>query len=88
MKLYTNRLDHFFFYNPRIIADATNTHVEVVVVSEETAATPEFKTKKAHGNFPFLELENGTTIFESNAIASFIARSAGANTLFGNSAFE
>ena len=56
MKLYTNRLDHFFFYNPKMAAVATNTQVEVVVVSEEVAASEAFKAKKAHGKFPFLEL--------------------------------
>lgn len=35
MKLYTNRLDHFYFFNPSITADAANVAVERIVVSEE-----------------------------------------------------
>ena len=88
MKLYTNRLDHFFFYNPKMAAVATNTQVEVVVVSEEVAATEAFKAKKAHGKFPFLELQDGSVIFESNAISQFIARNASSSELYGKTAFE
>jgi len=35
MKLYANRLDHLFFYNPSITAYAANVAVERIVVSEE-----------------------------------------------------
>ena len=88
MKLYAQRLDHFYFYNPSITAYAANVAVERIVVSEELAATEAFKAKKAHGKFPMLELADGTCIFESNAIAQFLARNANATELFGKSAFE
>ena len=86
-KLYTNRLDHFFFYTPRITAAFVGANVEVVVVSQEQQESAEFKAKKAHGKFPFLELEDGTIIFESNAIAAYLARSTGNQAFLGTSEF-
>lgn len=83
MKLYTNRLDHFFFYTPRITAAFVGAKVEVVVVNQEQQDSAEFKAKKAHGKFPMLELEDGTIIFESNAIAAYLARSAGNQAFLG-----
>jgi len=35
MKLYANRPDHLYFYNPSITAYAANVAVERIVVSEE-----------------------------------------------------
>jgi glutathione S-transferase len=80
-KIYTNLVDHWFTFIPLITAAFSKTHIEVVVLSEEQQAAPDFKAKKAHGWFPILELEDGTLIFESNAIAAYIARQAG-NTAF------
>jgi hypothetical protein len=86
-KLYTNRLDHFFFYTPRITAAFVGANVETVVVSQEQQDSADFKAKKAHGKFPFLELEDGTIIFESNAIAAYLARSTGNQAFLGTSEF-
>lgn len=35
MKLYAQRLDHLFFYNPSITADATNVAIERIILTEE-----------------------------------------------------
>jgi len=35
MKLYAQRLDHLFFYNPSITADAANVIIERIIVTEE-----------------------------------------------------
>lgn len=86
-KLYTNRLDHFFFYTPAITAAIVGAKVEVVVVSQEQQDSAEFKAKKAQGKFPMLELADGTIIFESNAIAAYLARSAGNTSFLGASPF-
>jgi glutathione S-transferase/translation elongation factor EF-1beta len=86
-KLYTNRLDHFFFYTPRITAAFVGTNVEVVVATQEQQDSVDFKAKKAHGKFPFLELEDGTIIFESNAIAAYFARAAGNQAFLGTTPF-
>ena len=86
-KLYTNRLDHFFFYTPRITAAFVNANVEVVVVNQEQQDSADFKAKKAHGKFPMLELEDGTIIFESNAIAAYLARSTGNQAFLGSTPF-
>ena len=47
------------------------------MVDEQMAKTEEIKKKKGAGAFPFLELEDGTLIRESNAIAAYIARKSG-----------
>ena len=86
-KLYTNRPDHLYTFIPKITATIVGANVEQVVLTEEQQASAEFKTKKAHGQFPFLELDNGTIIFESNAIAAYIARASGNQTFLGASSF-
>ncbi len=89
MKLYTNRPDHFFFFTAKIVAEMTGAPVESVVVSQEVQDSAEFKAKKAHGKFPMLELADGSVLFESAAIAQFIAVEAGqSDNLLGTSAFE
>jgi glutathione S-transferase/translation elongation factor EF-1beta len=88
MKVYTNRLDHFFYYNVKMTADYVGVPLQTVVVDEAMAGSAEFKAKKAHGQFPLLELADGTLIRESTAIASFIARQAGRSDFVGATAFE
>merc|ERR1719223_1303089 len=86
--VYTNRLDHFFYYNVKMTADYVGVPLQTVVVDEAMAGSAEFKAKKAHGQFPILELADGTLIRESTAIASFIARQAGRSDFVGATAFE
>ena len=73
MKIYTNRVDHYFTWYCLIAAKFVQANVELVIVSEEQQQAPEFKAKKAHGKFPMLETDDGHIIFESNAIADYIA---------------
>jgi len=60
------------------------------VVPEAVQNTDAFKAKRGgHGKFPMLELDDGSMIYESNAIAQYIARrSAHAGALCGYNAFE
>ena len=87
-KIYVNQPAHFFLYNARIAAAMSNFPVEIVIVDEEMAGNKEFKDKKAHGKFPMLETASGDIVFESNAIATYIAREAGNNALLGDSAWS
>jgi glutathione S-transferase len=43
-------------------------------LSEGKTRTPEFRTKNPVGKVPVVELPDGTTLFESNAILIFLAR--------------
>ena len=86
-KLYVNQINHEFFSLTKIAADLSGVPVQVVIVSEEMAAEAAFKTKKAHGSFPFLETPEGTIIFESAAIAAYFGR-IGNSDIIGTSAFE
>jgi glutathione S-transferase/translation elongation factor EF-1beta len=90
MKIYTNRVDHYFTWYCLIAAKFVQANVEVVIVSEEQQQAPEFKAKKAHGKFPMLETDDGHIIFESNAIADYIARTSASHgpELVGRTAFE
>ncbi|XRB00537.1 elongation factor 1-gamma [Pycnococcus provasolii] len=55
-----------------------------------TNKTPEFLAKKnPHGKVPVLELDDGRCIFESNAIARYVARLGGDSAkLFGTSTWD
>ena len=88
LKVYTNRPDHFFYYNVKMTADYCNYPIETVVVDEETQNTKEFKAKKGHRQFPIMETPAGALVSESTAIAAYIARAAGNKSFIGNSAFE
>jgi len=86
-KLYTNRPDHTFAFTPQITAAFVKANIQNIVLSEEQQASADFKAKKAHGQFPMLELDDGTVIFESNAIAAYIARASGNQAFLGSNAF-
>lgn len=88
LKLYTNSPAHFFYYTPKMTADYCGYPVQVVVVSPEQAESKEIKDKKGSGHFPFLETADGKVIFESVAIAQYIARAAGQQGFLGQGAFE
>jgi elongation factor 1-beta len=91
MKLYTNKLDHFFYYTPKIVAEMTQAKVQTVVVSEEEQKSEDFKAKRGgHGKFPMLELADGSMIYESLAIAEYIARQSSTHSgaVTGRTAFE
>jgi len=91
MKLYTNKLDHFFYYTPKIVAEMTQAKVQTVVVSEEEQKAEDFKAKRGgHGKFPMLELADGSMIYESLAIAEYIARQSESHSaaIVGRTAME
>ena len=88
LKLYTNGPGHFYYYNAKMTADYCGYPVQVVMVDPEMAKEQALKDKKGTGSFPFLELADGTIIRESNAIAAFIARTAGQPGFLGSNAAE
>ena len=91
MKLYTNGYTHTLTHMARVVLEYTQQHdVELVIVSEEENKSPEMKAKKQHGNFPMLELSDGTTVLESMAIAAYLGRRSVSHsgTLMGYDAFE
>lgn len=69
----------------RVVAKLNSKDLEVVVVSEETRATKEYKALNLTNKFPLLETSEGT-LSESHAIAKFLA--AGSPTLLGSSPLE
>ena len=91
MKLYTNKLDHPLYYFPAIVREFVQANnIQTVVVSEEEQASDAFKAKRQHGKFPMLELDDGSMIYESAAIAFYIARQSASHgaALVGHNAFE
>ena len=61
--------------------------LEVIIVDKEMEQTTEIKEKKGNGKYPFLETENGTILFQSTAIAGYIARQADDTGFLGKDAF-
>ena len=88
MKVYVQRLDHFFYYNVKMTADYCGVPVQTVLVDAAMAEDAAFKAKKGTGNFPLLELADGTILRESTAIAAFLARTAGNTDFLGATPFE
>jgi len=89
MKLYTNKLDHYLYFTPKVVVEITQANVQTVVVSDEEQKAPEFLAKRAHGKFPMLELADGSMIYESVAIAEYLASiSDHKQNLCGRTAFE
>ncbi|XP_077251462.1 elongation factor 1-gamma 3-like [Tasmannia lanceolata] len=72
-----------------IAAEYTGVKVELVQNFEMGVSnkTPEFLQMNPIGKVPVLQTPDGP-IFESNAIACYVARLKGANTLFGSSLIE
>jgi len=90
MKLYTNRYDHLLYQMCATVRELTQQNdIVTEVVSQEVQDSEAFKAKRQHGKFPMLELADGTMVYESNAIAQYIARRSGhAGQLCGYNAFE
>lgn len=90
MKLYQTFPGHFVSYSVQITAAISGLAVENVFVAPESelAQDAQFKTKKAHWNFPLLETADGKVVSESVALARFVAAEAGRNDLIGNTPFE
>jgi elongation factor 1-gamma len=70
-----------------VVADFVGSQITEVFVSEEEAKTKEFKAKSLTGKYPLLETEDGT-LFESAAIARYLARRNPEAGLLGKNAYE
>lgn len=90
MKLYQTFPGHYVSYTPQIVAHLCNVKLENVYVmpDSELAQKEEFKSKKAHWNFPMLETADGKIITQSVAVAQFIAHEAGRTDLTGANPWE
>ncbi|KAL4182329.1 hypothetical protein AMTRI_Chr12g275440 [Amborella trichopoda] len=76
-------------FKPLIAAEYTGVEVKLVESFEMGVSnkTPEFLKMNPMGKVPVLETPKGP-IFESNAIARYVARLKGDNILYGSSLFE
>ena len=90
MKLYTTYPGHFVGYTTKITAAHCNFPYENVYCAPdcEMAKSPEWIAKKAHHNFPILELADGSVISQSVAVSKYIARETGHTEFIGNNAIE
>jgi elongation factor 1-gamma len=87
MKLYNNHHGNIFTDVAYITSQLAKVTVEEVFVNDEEAKSKEFKQKSLTGKFPFLETEEGS-IFESAAIARYLARKNPESKIGGANAFE
>ena len=87
MKLYANSPGNCLHYNVVMTAKYFRFPIEVIYVNLEMESQ-EIKEKRGQGKYPFLEDSDGTIIHESNAIAAYVARSAGQSDFLGSTAFE
>jgi len=85
MKIHTQYPFNVLVMTDRVVAKAAGKTVEVVVVSEETRATKEYKAINPTNKFPLLETPEGN-LQESMTIAKYLA--AGHPTLLGKNAVE
>jgi glutathione S-transferase len=87
MKLYHNRVGNIFVQLAQITAKLANVPLEEVQMTAEQANSKEYKLKCLTGKFPCLETADGT-IFESAAIARYLARLNPDAKLAGGNNFE
>jgi glutathione S-transferase len=69
------------------VAALGHVKVEEIILNEEEAKSKETKAKVLTGKFPFLETDHGV-LFESGAIASFLAEKSEGAKLLGANDFE
>ena len=74
MKIYTNNPANTFVHSAVAMADLAGFNLEVVIMDEEARKNKDFSAKHLTGKFPLLELDDGSVLFESSAIAQFFAR--------------
>jgi len=72
----------------QIVAGLCNVKVEEVLVVIGSEQDKKLQKSSALGQYPMLELENGTLLCDSLAIASFLARSSGNSSLLGSNDAE
>lgn len=83
MKVYKNSHGNPFANFVLLASDFSGAKAEEVLVENKE----EVKDKLPTGKFPVLEVE-GHQIFESNAIARYIAKAKPESGLYGKSVFE
>lgn len=87
LKLYTD-LGNFRAFKVLIAAEYNSVDIEVPEFNAKTdTKKPEFLKKSPLGRVPVLETSKGS-IFESNAIARYVARIRNDTELYGTSFFE
>jgi elongation factor 1-gamma len=87
MKLYNNNPGNLFTAVAAITANFAGVQLDEVVLGPEEAKGKEYKTKVLTGKFPALETEQGV-LFESAAIARYIARKNTGAGLLGSNEHE
>lgn len=74
MRLLSNRADNWYFQLCAATLELVQSaDISCHILSDAEIDCADFKAKRQHGKFPMLELQNGTIIYESNAIAQYIA---------------
>jgi len=86
MKIYSNGPANIFVQTGLVAAELAGQNVELVYKTPEEAKDKAFLAINMTGKFPLLQLEDGTTINESAAIAQHFARLG--EGLYGANAFE
>ena len=71
-----------------IVAAMCGTKIEEVVVEKGSDLEKNLLKRTLQGTYPMLEIDANTIIFDSVAIASYIARSTGNDSLIGADDFE
>ena len=71
-----------------IVAAMCGTKIEEVVVEKGSDLEKNLLKRTVQGTYPMLEIDANTIIFDSVAIASYIARSTGNDSLIGADDFE
>jgi elongation factor 1-gamma len=87
MKLYNNHLGNYFTHAVAITAKLAGVELEIVNLDAEEQKSKDYKQKCLTGKFPSLETPEGH-LFESAAIARYIAKLNPEKGLYGNNAFE
>ena len=72
----------------QIVAGLSNKKIQEVVVEAGSDQDKQILKKSSVGSYPMLELDDGTLLCDSFAIASYIARSTGCGKLLGSNDVE
>jgi glutathione S-transferase len=87
MKIYNNHLGNFFTHIAVITSKFAGVQLDVTTLTDEEQKSKEYKQKCLTGKFPCLETNEGH-LFESAAIARYIARIHPDSGLVGGNAYE
>merc|ERR1711935_282148 len=87
-KLYAWTNQHFYLYTAQICAKLGGIDCEYVHKPFGKSDDKEWMAKKAHMNFPILELEDGRMISQTNAVCSYLLKVGGKADMLGSTAWE